>query len=61
MLAQLFQLPALETYRFLGEEERCEPQADPRRAFVCLQALGIEKSVRQDRAPRSIRSPKSAT
>ena len=33
-------------------EERREPQTDPRRAFLCLQALGPEKPVRQDRTSR---------
>ena len=43
-------------------EERRKPQADPCRAFLCLQALGFEKPVRQDRAaaPQGTPDPLSA-
>jgi hypothetical protein len=40
-----------------GRWERRQPQADPRRAFLCLQALGPEKPVRQDRTSAPQRTP----
>jgi integrase len=32
-------------------QERGEPQTNPGRAFLCLQALGLEKSLCENRAP----------
>jgi hypothetical protein len=39
--------PLLDT----GRTPSGEPQADQRRAFLCLKALGPQESVREDRAP----------
>ena len=43
--------PALEAYRFLGEGKNAASLKQPGRAFLCLQTLGLEKPVCEDRAP----------
>jgi hypothetical protein len=51
---------ASEAYRFLEEgKNAASPQTDPGRAFLCLQALGLEKPFCEDRAALQ-KEPQSA-
>jgi hypothetical protein len=52
--------PCLGSVSVLGQrEERGKPQTDPCRAFLCLEALGLEESFCQDRssAPQRTSDP----